>query len=165
MHFTAASPVFLRHCEVYPACFAKYCPCSGNSDEYFETYGLKFCNAFLGNRNFSAAGKKWRDSTLRCLQEEIIPKLDISQSPSCDCKTMKSFAFTTHVKCYTQASASICDLPLGDLNEVRKTIGVPDIFSGDGRRQIGEVANICKTTAPDDGRRMIWKAIASTLGG
>jgi hypothetical protein len=35
-----------------------------------------------------------------------------------------------------------------------------DMLAGDGRRQIGAVAVLCRSNAPDDGRRTIWKAIA-----
>src|SRR5436309_1041028 len=64
-------------CGVYATCFAKYCPCNG-SDEYFLTYGKKYCEKFLGLATFSAEGVKWRDKTLVCLQEAIVPRLDIS---------------------------------------------------------------------------------------
>lgn len=73
---------------------------------------------------------------------------------------MKAFAYATHLRCYTQPGASICNLPLGDLHQIRETITLPDTLAGDGRRQIGEVAVLCRSDAPDDGRRTIWRVIA-----
>ena len=149
-------------CSVYKSCFAKYCPCQG-TDEYFETYGLKYCNAFLENQNLSVDGKKWRDSTLICLQEEIVPYLKLVTPPSCNCSAMKSIAFNSHVKCYTNSTKSICSLSVSDVNQIRKTIGIKDMVSGDGRTQMANVAAICRTSAPDDGRRSMWKAISAML--
>lgn len=159
----ASSPT--PSCSVYETCFMKYCQCKGDPDEYFETYGLKYCRAFLANANFSEQGRKWRDSTLICLQESIVPKLDISATPKCDCSAMRAFAFASHVACYTQPGKSICDLPADDISEIRKTISLPDMLSGDGRKQMAQVVSICTKTATDDGRRSAWKALAILIGG
>lgn len=150
-------------CKVYDACFAKYCPCDGNPNEYFKSYGEKYCSSFLANVNFSDAGKAWRDSTLRCLQEAIVPELDISDSPKCDCAKMKAFAFKSHVDCYTSAGASICDLGNGDLAEIAKTVDAKDLLDHEGWKQMLQVAGKCAQTAPDDGRRASWLAIESML--
>ncbi|MCX4175642.1 MULTISPECIES: hypothetical protein [Paraburkholderia] len=150
-------------CGVYKQCFAKYCPCSGDKDEYFESYGLKYCQRFLNNTNLTAEGKRWRDKTLVCLQEAIVPKLDISANPSCNCEEMKGYAFKVHVTCYTQPGSSICALPIADLNEMRKTIDVADAFASEGWLQMKEVANICVDSAPDDGRRALWIGIRAVL--
>jgi hypothetical protein len=158
----ASSPT--PSCGVYEGCFMKYCNCAGNPDEYFETYGLKYCRAFLANANFSEQGQKWRDATLVCLQEAIVPKLDISPTPKCDCKAMRAFAYASHVACYTQAGKSICELPMSDVHQIYKTISIPDMLSGDGRRQMREVAGICAKSAPADGRRGVWKALALFIG-
>lgn len=149
-------------CSVYEACFAKYCPCKGDSD-YFLSYGKRYCEAFLGAANFSDSGRKWRDRTLNCLQEAIVPKLDISENPSCNCSEMRSLAFSSHVACYTQTGASICDLGLSDLNEIRRIVDTGDVLSIDGMKQTKAVADICKTTAPDDGRRTLWATLATVL--
>lgn len=132
-------------CGVYETCFAKYCQCTGAS-EYFLSYGKKYCDRFLGGTGWSAVGEKWRDRTLLCLQEEIIPKLDISSNPKCDCKAMKDFAFKTHVKCYTQPGASICSLTEGDFKKIYDTINVVDDLFKDpyGRAQMRQVLEICR---------------------
>jgi len=150
-------------CEIYTTCFAKYCPCQGDPSEYFQTYGKKYCQRFLSIQNFSASGKNWRNSTLKCLQETIVPDLDISDNPKCDCGRMKGVAYKSHVACYTKPGASICDLSATDINEIRKVIDTADLFTSEGWKQMGEVAKICVKTAPDDGRRTAWKAIDTVL--
>lgn len=150
-------------CKVYDSCFAKYCPCDGSPDEYFISYGKKYCSAFLANAKFSNAGEKWRDSTLRCLQEKVVPRLDLSDEPKCDCAKMKEFAFESHVECYTSSGASICDLGSGDLAEIAKTVDAKDLLDHEGWRQMLQVAGRCAKSAPDDGRRASWRSIESVL--
>src|ERR1700722_13591804 len=77
-------------CNVYASCFERYCPCEGTKDGYFLRYGKKYCDRFIGSDGWSEKGNKWRDATLLCLQEKIVPKLNISETPSCDCKAMKA---------------------------------------------------------------------------
>lgn len=130
-------------CAVYDTCFARYCPCSG-SDEYFITYGLKYCKRFLGQSGFSATGKKWRDKTLVCLQEAIVPKLDISTNPSCDCQAMRKFAFASHVQCYL-SDPSICSLPASDLANILGIVDVGSVITDqDSRKQFYDVFKKCK---------------------
>ena len=150
-------------CDVYESCFSKYCPCDGKSSEYFRTYGLKYCKAFLANTALSAQGKAWRDSTLVCLQENIVPKLDISTKPSCNCDQMRATAFDVHVACYTKPSASICDLPTSDVTSIATTVDIKDLIDAAGWRQMRDIAARCETSAPDDGRRAAWTAMARAL--
>lgn len=150
-------------CSVYETCFAKYCPCDGKPSEYFRTYGLKYCKAFLANTALSTQGKAWRDSTLVCLQESIVPKLDISANPSCNCEQMRTIAFNTHVACYTKPGASICDLPASDVAAIAKTVDIQDLVDAAGWQQMRDVASRCEANAPDDGRRASWKAMAKVL--
>ena len=93
-------------CAVYNTCVDKYCPCENTNDGYFLRYGKKYCDRFLAGTGWSDRGKKWRDQTLLCLQEKIVPRLSIVEHPTCDCRAMKQFAFETHVECYTQKGAS-----------------------------------------------------------
>jgi len=150
-------------CAVYESCFAKYCPCDGKPTEYFRTYGLKYCKAFLANSSLSAQGNAWRDSTLVCLQESIVPKLDISANPTCNCGEMRTFACSTHVACYTKPGASICDLPSSDVTAIAKTVDIKDLVDGAGWRQMRDIAAQCEASAPDDGRRTAWKTMAKVL--
>lgn len=150
-------------CAVYETCFAKYCPCDGKPTEYFRTYGAKYCTAFLQNATLTGEGKKWRDATLVCLQESIVPHLKISAKPTCDCSSMRTVAFNSHVACYTQPRASICNLPASDVTSIGTTVKVKDLFNSEGWKQMRDVATICAATAPDDGRRSVWKGLAATL--
>jgi hypothetical protein len=150
-------------CNVYEQCFAKYCPCDNDPNEYFLSYGQKYCQRFLDNANFSDAGKAWRDKTLVCLQESIVPKLDISEQPVCNCGGMKNFAFQSHVSCYTSPQHSICDLPVADIKEIGAIIDIKDAFSSDGWKQMKEVVKVCSTSAKDGTRRSLWAGFAKIL--
>jgi hypothetical protein len=134
-------------CGVYDSCFEKYCPCEGTDDGYFLRYGKKYCERFLSSTGWSEKGRQWRDKTLLCLQERIVPHLDIVETPVCDCKAMKSLAFKTHVECYTQPSASVCALELSDFKKIYSIIDIGDDLFGDpyGRSQMRQVLQICKT--------------------
>mgnify|MGYP001551069754 CR=1 FL=1 len=129
-------------CEVYNICFNRYCPCSGSSN-YFISYGRKYCDRFLNTGALSAVGRQWRDKTLRCLQETIIPKLPIDAPATCNCAQMKEFAFTSHVACYTQSAASVCKLPLSDWAEIVRIIDRADLFDSYGASQILEIIKVC----------------------
>jgi hypothetical protein len=133
-------------CAVYNTCFDKYCPCENTNDGYFIRYGKKYCDRFLGSTGWSAKGNSWRDKTLFCLQQRIAPKLSIVANPTCDCKTMKQFAFQTHVECYTQPGASVCQLELSDYKKIYDIIDVTDDLFRDpyGRKQMRDVLSICK---------------------
>ena len=150
-------------CAVYESCFAKYCPCDGQPSEYFRTYGLKYCKSFLANTALSAEGKTWRDSTLVCLQESIVPELNISANPTCNCEQMRSIAYDSHVACYTKPGASICGLPASDVAAIAKTVDIKDLVDAAGWRQMRDVAIRCETTASDDSRRTAWKAMSQVL--
>jgi hypothetical protein len=106
-------------CGVYEQCFADRCDCTGSPDEYFISYGKKYCERFLDLPGLSQKGRQWRDSTLRCLQEKIVPELPADgDSKKCNCKEMRSIAFDSHVACYTKPGNSICDLPNEDLKVI-----------------------------------------------
>jgi hypothetical protein len=151
-------------CGVYTSCFAKYCPCPDGPTEYFKSYGAKYCEAFLANTKFSEQGKKWRDATLRCLQEAIVPHLDISEDPKCDCGKMRDIAYRSHTGCYTQKGASICALGPSDMGEIAKTIDVSDFISNAGRAQMREISTICASDETlDENRRQQWRNIESLL--
>ena len=146
-------------CQVYTSCFAKQCPCKGDADEYFENYGAKYCKRFLDNAAFSTAGRKWRDKTLVCLQEAIVPQLDLSANPACNCKQMRNVAFKSHVDCYTQPGSSICDLPMADVKAIAQTVDAKDAFTIDGGKQMAAVAAVCVAKSADAARKAAWKAI------
>jgi hypothetical protein len=127
-------------CDIYQKCFARHCSCGG-PDEYFISYGKKYCEKFL-KTDFSGAVKVWRDSTLKCLQQKIIPELP-RNAESCDCKSMRSFAMATHVACYTQPRASICSLSVPDVRKIESVINLPDLVTIEGQSTVCAIANIC----------------------
>ena len=130
-------------CAVYEQCFAKYCPCRSGS-EYFMSYGKRYCEQFIKVTDFSEAGQGWRDSTLRCLQETIVPKLPKSENELCDCERMKVFAFDLHVACYTRAGSSICNLPRSDWAKISSIIKAKDALSADGKRNMCDILKVCE---------------------
>src|ERR1700722_20736105 len=132
-------------CGVYDTCFSKLCACSESEFEYFNSYGKKYCQVFLNLPGLSDKGKTWRDNTLRCLQEKIVPELPPDgQADSCDCKSTQIKAFDIHVACYTQTGASICDLPAADWALIfNATDPVQALQDQKSRKQIVEVAKIC----------------------
>jgi hypothetical protein len=148
-------------CGVYETCFAKLCPCDESPYEYFNSYGKKYCAAFLQSSALSKAGLAWRDSTLRCLQEKIVPLLPpVGQAASCNCSGMQEQAFDTHVACYTQPKNSICDLPDSDWAVIFNAAGgVRSLVDARSRKQIVEVASICLPKVNESLQRRIKKFI------
>lgn len=147
-------------CDVYDRCFAQACPCAGDEHEYFVSYGKKYCKVFLDLPGLSSEGKKWRDSTLRCLQESIVPKLPSSGS-ECNCQTMETYAYASHVDCYTKPAASICDLPVADWWKIfAATDPVTTLTTSAGASQLLDVSLICLKTAVGDKKKVIEQVIA-----
>jgi hypothetical protein len=146
-------------CGVYSQCFSHLCSCSSSPYEYFISYGEKYCKTFLDLPGLSAEGKAWRDSTLKCLQETIVPMLPPDgQASTCDCKQMQVRAFDSHVACYTKPGASICSLGYADWMLIFNTVGgVSSLTDQKNRKQMLEVAKVCLADAglPDDVRSVI----------
>lgn len=155
-------------CNVYPSCFAKYCNCTGSPDEYLLQYGKRYCDRFLAATGWTAAGQKWRDRTLRCLQERIVPNLSITDPPTqCDCKEMRGIAFKTHVECYVGDKAqpdSFCQLPTSDLNKIRTIVEPKDAFgSKEARQQFAAVAEVCIPVRAEAEASALLKIIKTLL--
>jgi len=148
-------------CSVYDSCFAKACACGGSSYEYFISYGKKYCTTFLDLPELSAAGKKWRDATLRCLQESIVPSLPADgHANACNCEAIQTLAFDSHVACYTQEANSICMLPASDWARILNAIDpVKTLSDAKGRRQMLQVAKICLPVLAGDAAQSAKKII------
>ena len=146
-------------CNVYDRCFERMCRCEQTADRYFISYGKKYCQRFLESIELSAAGRRWRDKTLVCLQESIVPHLP-SNAGQCNCGELKTIAFQAHVACYTQPDASICDLGLDDWLKIRAIIDDEDLRT----REMLTVARICLAkTATDASVRAIVEPIVERL--
>lgn len=156
-------------CGVYQTCFAQACNCSTSPDEYFVAFGASYCKAFLEQSEFSENGVKWRDSTLRCLQEAIVPALPSVVGGACNCNAAKQYALSTHVACYTQPSASVCDLPIADISKVAATILADGPFKQLLKDKQGALAQalatveVCVSTAKDPASRTSWQALRLAL--
>jgi hypothetical protein len=55
-----------------------------------------------------------------------------------------TFAFESHVACYTSSQHSICDLKLNDLKTIISTVDIGDAFGKKGLAQMIGVLKICK---------------------
>jgi hypothetical protein len=148
-------------CGVYESCFATACQCDSSEFEYFKSYGKKYCEVFLDLPNLSPKGKEWRDSTLRCLQETIVPLLPPDgQAASCDCKAMQLQAFDSHVACYTQSNNSICSLEVRDWRAILDAADVvASLKDQKSRKQMVEVARICMSQVGGDVKEVMGKLI------
>lgn len=150
-------------CDVYASCFSYYCRCSGD-DEYFISYGKQYCEKFLGTQ-VTGAAKIWRDRTLKCLQERIVPHLPRTNKDPCNCRAMRDYAFKSHVECYTQPDASICDLAYKDLLDVGFTVKLSDMVNTSGRETICGIARSCArqrqsvSGASDKKRNVLWATL------
>lgn len=132
-------------CGVYASCFDRLCPCASQpTEEYFISYGKKYCEIFLDLPGLSPKGKQWRDLTLNCLQEAIVPKLPpLGSNAPCNCGAMQAYAFNSHVACYTQPRASICDLDSSDWLKIQLAATDASTLTAKGRKQMCDVAKIC----------------------
>lgn len=136
-------------CNVYNTCFDRYCRCTG-ADNYFISYGQKYCNRFLNETGWSPAGKQWRDKTLLCLQKSIAAKLSLLSPATCSCREMKEFAFQTHINCYTQNAASVCNLPIADWRRIVSIIDTADFIDSYGASQVMATLEICLSNYSDE---------------
>ncbi len=156
-------------CTVYDSCFEKNCNCSSSKDEYFISFGKKYCEAFLSEKEFSPEGEKWKTSTLRCLQEKIVPLIPLDGTKSCNCEQIKLFSVGTHAECYTQPENSVCDLSLSDISLIAKTIIFNETFINllkereSAFSQVIDVTEKCSASAKKEENRSRWKFLSKTL--
>jgi hypothetical protein len=106
----------------------RQCHCAG-ADHYFLSYGEKYCERFMRTSGWSPAGVRWRDRTMACLARELRTHVG-QRRHGCDCATIKSFAFESHARCYTQQPFSACKLPLADLALIYRAIDLGAARSG-----------------------------------
>jgi hypothetical protein len=118
------------------------CGCNG-TDGYLTGFGLRYCNRFLNATGWTPAGARWRDQTLTCLQQALIRKLPRLPNGACDCEKLREAAWQTHVECYTQPSASFCELPLSDIRKIYDIIDLGDLLSHHGASQFFAIAGAC----------------------
>lgn len=121
-----------NQCLFYSQCIEDKKSCG--SDGYAKNYGERYCLKFLSESNLSEFGQKWRDSTLVCLQKQLIPIFKAPEKFTCE--QIKDSGFSSHVGCYTQSGSSFCELPKEDFREILfNTLELKDITSLDGMKQ------------------------------
>jgi len=122
----------------------RQCGCKG-TDEYFVSYGRRYCQRFLRSSGWTSAGTRWRDQTLVCLQQSLSRAMHQDAAHVCSCQNTRDIAWQSHVRCYTQASASVCRLPLSDLLKIYSIIDAADLLNPFGFSQVLAIANTCLT--------------------
>ena len=76
---SCVDPSLNTTCLWYPNCLEAAHPCG--PDGYALSYGEHYCSAFSNASNvLTREGQVWRDKTLLCLQEELVPFLNVSIS-------------------------------------------------------------------------------------
>jgi len=125
-----------------------HCSTSASSkNNYPIGYGLKYCSRF-GSSSRGSDYNRWRDATLKCLQDQLKPYLQ--SNPSASCADLTEYAFDSHPKCYTTEGASICNLGFRDQFFVATTVSPSDLLSIRSAKQMAEVLKICAEGVAED---------------
>ena len=147
-------------CTFYSNCVESRQLCGASG--YALGYGNKYCNRFIAGA-FSGNGKKWRDATLICLQEELVSTVLLSDSTK-SCSEISDIAFDSHPSCYTEngSGISICDFDKLSSSDYKAIFGIldfDDLLTPEGKRQVGDVMKICvaSKTSEDQWVNMILK--------
>ncbi len=118
-----------------------------------------------------ADGNVWKSDVRTCLQVEMDKYFAANKKPSCD--QLRSFAFGSHPKCYTQKT-SFCDLNPAAIVAVGLNIAPGDLLTAESQQQVRDTAKICvdqmnKRLATESGfflkldlikYRTLWQAVA-----
>ena len=160
---SCVDPALNTTCRWYPDCLEAAHPCG--SDGYALAYGQHYCLAFASanaSSLLSPEGQLWRDTTLLCLQQQLVPLLNVTVS----CKVMllsrmsflkrngtngtqdlRSYAFNSHARCYVESG--VCALSLRDWNAIRLIVCGHTVtcegqaWQGYFWKQLAEVAASC----------------------
>jgi hypothetical protein len=116
--------------------------CGCKPDTYFTSYGARYCERFMGAPGWSPAGERWRARTLACLKGELFRFVSHAHT-GCDCAAVKDFAFASHGRCYTQAAASVCRLPLTDIAHIYALVDATDLIAPLGSGQALAITLSC----------------------
>ncbi len=129
-------------CGFYAQCIESKYKCG--ADGYPLGYGAKYCDRFsaLSPNDLSPKGLVWRDHTLVCLQQRLADLLVTSHNVN-TCGDLKTYAFRSHVGCYTQPFAPVCDLAVGDWFTIATVVDLKEYRDSSGRDQVLEVIRKC----------------------
>lgn len=135
-------------CGFYQQCIESQYKCG--PDGYPLGYGAKYCGRFsaLTSSQLSKKGLIWRDYTLVCLQQELVTLLVTSHNIN-SCAALKDYAFRSHVSCYTQPVAPICDLDVSDWFTIATVVDLKEYRDSSGREQVIEVIRKCGPTVKE----------------
>lgn len=157
---SCVDPSLNTTCLWYPNCLEAAHPCG--PDGYALSYGEHYCSAFSNASNvLTRQGQVWRDKTLLCLQEELVPFLNVSISckvtlifypVSLQTRTnrkqdLRSRAFDSHAHCYV--ASGVCALGVHDWNAIRLIVCghsatcEGQVWHGYFWKQFAEVAELC----------------------
>jgi len=124
---------------------------------YAVNYGLKYCNRFksLTPQDLTPSGLQWRDATMVCLQQKLVPLLSQTSAPTSE--QITSLAFDSHPGCYTNnGSVGICSDP-HDWATIATTVDKEDLLTMKSAKQSAAVAQLCGTGYA----QQAWSAIQS----
>jgi len=129
-------------CSFYRKCVQSKFHCSDT--EYPIGYGEKYCNKFnnLSSSNLSSYGVLWRNETLICLQQSLVPTLNSNSSIN-TCSELEELAFDSHPGCYTNVYMSICELPISDWTTIAGVVDAGDYLSMKSLKQVASVIKTC----------------------
>jgi hypothetical protein len=137
-------PATSRACDLYRQ-LDRRCGCTGTN--YFRDYGEKYCERFVRAAGWSPAGMRWRARTLTCLQNDLrqflARRIFGRQGEGCGSAEVKTFAFESHARCYTQLPASVCRLPLTDISLIYALVDGADLIDPVGSRQTLAITLAC----------------------
>ena len=88
---------------------------------------------------FTSAGKTWINCVKKCLTRKLVPKY--KDSPVAQCPAIRTYAFDTHVGCYT--TCGFCNIWSSNLKALFGVYDLKDLFSGDAWRQMRDVGLKC----------------------
>jgi hypothetical protein len=125
---------------------SRACGCR-DSNNYFLKSGGRYCELFRNSTGWTPAGARWRDRTFVCLERALARGIARLPGGGCDCKSAEAIAWQTHVDCYTEASASVCRLPLSDITKIYRMIDAADLLSPLAIGQILAIAGRCALSA------------------
>jgi hypothetical protein len=123
--------------------------------DYYMGYGNKYAEKFasLGPKDLSPEGLKWRDRTLKALQDAMETKR--MEDPAAfaqlerDPEAFRKFAYDTHADAYVKSG--LFELPAQDLVKIASTPEFRDLLNKDGVKQIADVLGRLK---PEDVARI-----------
>ena len=136
---TAAS-----RCSWYSECLNDNIACG--DDAYGVGYGKKYCDRFVAHEYESANASAWRDATLICLQQSLSESVTASHPATCN--AIADEAFEQHVACYTQKSASICNICSESAADLAKIFLTVDIAEYGDPRSWQAAFGVLKTCVP-----------------